>query len=127
MSRHEVWLWSRLKRLRERGFHIRRQSPFRGYFLDFVCFSRRLVIEVDGSQHQDDLQADHDLIRDKILAREGFKTLRFSTGQITADIGAVMDTIVFELEARPEFPTRPRAARGSTLPIKARESPTTAL
>ncbi|MFC3080242.1 endonuclease domain-containing protein [Phenylobacterium terrae] len=121
MSSHEVRLWSRLKRLRERGFHIRRQAPFRGYFLDFVCFSRRLVIEVDGSQHQDEVQADHDLVRDRILAREGFRTLRLTTGQINEDIGAVMDTIVFELEARPDFPTRPRAARGSTLPMKGRE------
>jgi very-short-patch-repair endonuclease len=40
-----------LKRLRERGFHFRRQRPFRAYYLDFVCFDRRLVVEVDGGQH----------------------------------------------------------------------------
>ncbi len=51
MSEAEVILWSRLKRLREQGYHFRRQAPFRGYFLDFVCYARRLVVEVDGGQH----------------------------------------------------------------------------
>ncbi|HEY9218627.1 MAG TPA: DUF559 domain-containing protein [Phenylobacterium sp.] len=122
MSAHEVRLWARLKRLRDRGFHFRRQAPLEGYFLDFVCFARRLVVEVDGSQHADDRQAEHDLVRDKILARAGFKTLRITTAHINEDVGAVMDTIVVELEARPEFPTRPPAARASTLPVKGRES-----
>ena len=62
MSDVEVILWSRLKRLRERGFHMRRQAPFRGYFLDFVCYQRRVAIEVDGRQHADDIQADHDRV-----------------------------------------------------------------
>ncbi|RYF25757.1 MAG: DUF559 domain-containing protein [Comamonadaceae bacterium] len=44
----EARLWACLKRLRAEGFHFRRQAPFRGYFLDFVCHGRRLVIEVDG-------------------------------------------------------------------------------
>jgi very-short-patch-repair endonuclease len=52
-------------------FHIRRQAPFRGYFLDFVCFERRLVVELDGSQHGEDDQADHDFVRDLVLKREG--------------------------------------------------------
>jgi very-short-patch-repair endonuclease len=116
MSSHEVWLWSRLKRLREVGFHIRRQVPHRGYFLDFACLQCRLVIEVDGSQHQDDLQAEHDAVRDTILARDGFKTLRFTTGQINEDISAVMDVIVFELEARQRRFAGPAASRKSIAP-----------
>lgn len=48
MSKAEVILWSQLKRLRGEGFHIRQQVPFRGYYLDFACFSRRVVIEADG-------------------------------------------------------------------------------
>jgi very-short-patch-repair endonuclease len=47
----EARLWAGLKRLRAEGFHFRRQAPFRGYFLDFVCHGRRLVIEVDGRSH----------------------------------------------------------------------------
>ena len=105
MSEPEVMLWSRLKRLRDRGFHIRRQARFLGYYLDFVCHTRRLVIEVDGSQHGDDVQADHDLVRDRILGRRGYRVLRFWTGEVRRDLGGVMDRIIRALEEAPS--TRP--------------------
>jgi len=101
LSEPEVILWSRLKRLRERGFHIRRQAPFRGYYLDFACFPRRVVIEVDGGQHGDDRQEDHDLVRDAILRRHGFRVLRFSAGLVRRDVGSVMDQIIDALETAP--------------------------
>lgn len=99
MSPPEVRLWARLKRLRERGFHIRRQAPFRGYYLDFVCFDRRIVVEVDGSQHSEDAQADHDATRDMVLRREGFQVLRFWSGSVMHDTDSVMDTILMALQA----------------------------
>ena len=101
MSEPEVILWSRLKGLRARGFHMRRQFPFQAYYLDFVCLSRRLVIEVDGSQHADDTQVEHDAVRDQILARKGFRVLRFWAGAVRRDVDAVMDQIVLALEAAP--------------------------
>ena len=101
MSEPEIMLWSRLRRLRDRGFHVRRQAPFHGYYLDFVCHTRRLVIEVDGSQHGDDVQADHDLVRDRILASKGYRVLRFWSGEVRRDLGSVMDRIVQVLETAP--------------------------
>jgi very-short-patch-repair endonuclease len=93
MTEPEVILWSRLKRLRAEGFHIRRQAPFRGYYLDFVCFERRLVIEVDGGQHAEAAQADHDAARDAVLAREGFCVLRFWNSAVRQNLDGVMDSI----------------------------------
>jgi very-short-patch-repair endonuclease len=101
MSEPEVMLWSRLKRLRERGYRFRRQLPFRGYYLDFVCLSRRMVIEVDGFQHGEDTQAEHDAIRDRILQRQGFRVLRFWAGEVRRDLGGAMDQIVRALEEAP--------------------------
>ena len=86
MGEPEVLLWSRLKRLRERGFHIRRQAPFRGYYLDFLCFSRRLVIEVDGSQHGEDRQAERDAVCDVILRRHGLRVVRFWASDVRRDL-----------------------------------------
>ena len=105
MSEPEILLWSRLRRLRDRGFRVRRQAPFRGYYLDFVCHSRRLVIEVDGFQHGDDLQEAHDAIRDRVLAREGYRVLRFWAGEVRRDLTSVMDQIIRTLEEAPS--TRP--------------------
>jgi very-short-patch-repair endonuclease len=101
MSEPEIMLWSRLRRLRDRGFHIRRQVPFRGYYLDFACHARRLVIEVDGFQHGDDAQAAHDAVRDRILARQGYRVLRFWAGEVRGNLGGVMDQIVLALEGAP--------------------------
>ena len=99
MSEPEVMLWSRLRRLRARGFHIRRQFPFRDYYLDFACLSRRLVIEVDGSQHADEVQSAHDAVRDRILQRQGFRVIRISAGEVRRNLSGVMDHIVLALEA----------------------------
>jgi very-short-patch-repair endonuclease len=101
MSEPEVILWSRLKRLRSQGYHFRRQAPFRGYYLDFVCYPRRLVVEVDGSQHGDDRQADHDAVRDAILRRHGFLVQRFWASDVRRETSDVIDQIVRALEAAP--------------------------
>ena len=102
LTPQETRLWSRLKLLRAEGFHIRRQTPFRGYYLDFVCFERRLVIEVDGSQHA---ESEHDALRDAVLAREDFHTLRIWNTDVIDNIEGVMETILDALAKRP--PTRP--------------------
>jgi very-short-patch-repair endonuclease len=98
MSRPEVILWARLKRLRERGYHFRRQAPFRSYYLDFVCYAFRLVIEVDGFQHGDDRQAEHDAVRDLILQRHGLRVMRFWASDVRYNTDDVMDQIIRTLE-----------------------------
>ena len=101
MTEPEVWLWGRLKRLRERGYHVRRQRPFKGYYLDFVCIDRLLVIELDGNQHAEPLQAEHDGVRNAVLARAGFKVMRFWNSDVRSNLDGVMDAIILELGARP--------------------------
>lgn len=93
MTKAEIALWSQLKRLRADGFHIRRQAPFRGYYLDFVCFSRRLVIEVDGDSHTSAEQIAHDRVRGAVLRSEGFRVLRFSNGDVRTNLADVVKSI----------------------------------
>ncbi|MES2033752.1 MAG: endonuclease domain-containing protein [Pseudomonadota bacterium] len=95
----EVKLWKRLRMLRAEGFHFRRQAPFRGYYLDFVCFSRRLVVELDGGQHSDNAQLAHDAVRDAVIRREGFTVLRFWNGAVRDNIDGVMHSIRLALGA----------------------------
>jgi very-short-patch-repair endonuclease len=102
MTEAEVILWSRLKRLRSDGYHFRRQAPFRGYYLDFVCFSRRLVVEVDGGGHGEDEQHAHDVVRDAVLAREGFLVLRFWNHVVRQNLGGVIYSIRAGLAERIE-------------------------
>jgi very-short-patch-repair endonuclease len=101
MTEPEVWLWGRLKRLRADGYHFRRQRPHCGYFLDFVCHDRMLVIELDGGQHNEPLQAEHDGVRDAVLTRAGFQVLRIPNSAVRTNIDGVMHTIRQALAGRP--------------------------
>jgi len=101
MTEPEVWLWARLKCLRAEGYQFRRQRPWRGYFLDFVCLDRRLVVELDGGQHNQPLQEEHDRVRDAVLARAGFLVLRFPNSQVRTNIDGVLHAILEALAYRP--------------------------
>lgn len=101
MTEPEVWLWGRLKRLHADGYHFRRQRPFRGYYLDFVCHDRLLVVELDGAHHNEPLQAERDGVRDAILARAGFQVMRFPNSEIRGNLDGVMTAIRAALLARP--------------------------
>ncbi len=97
LTPQEARLWLHLRGLRNHGFHFRRQAPFKGYYLDFVCFKLRLVVEADGGGHNSDAQADHDFIRDTVLRREGFTTLRISNADINTNMDGVIETILSAL------------------------------
>jgi very-short-patch-repair endonuclease len=101
MTEPEVWLWARLKRLHALGYHFRRQRPFRGYYLDFVCIDRQLAVELDGAHHNEPLQAEHDGVRDAVLRQAGYRVMRFPNSAVRTDIDGVMDAIVLALETRP--------------------------
>jgi hypothetical protein len=63
-------LWRELRAGRFAGAKFKRQQPIGGYIVDLVCFEERLVIELDGGQHQ--VQTDYDGGRDKWLGSQGF-------------------------------------------------------
>jgi very-short-patch-repair endonuclease len=94
LTPQETRLWAHLRGLRARGFHFRRQAPFKRFYLDFVCFKQRLVIEVDGGQHGEDVQAAHDAMRDAVLSRAGFRTLRFWNADVNTNFNGVMEDIL---------------------------------
>lgn len=56
MTEPEVLLWSYLKN-RGLGVKFRRQQPIGRFIVDFACYERRLVVEVDGDHHQPDVDA----------------------------------------------------------------------
>jgi very-short-patch-repair endonuclease len=90
MTDAENRLWQRLRGRQISGFKFRRQHPFLDFVLDFVCLEMRLVVEVDGGQHQDSQQ---DRVRDQRLHEAGFKVLRFWNNQVLQETDAVVDAI----------------------------------
>ena len=51
-TRAEDILWRRLRGSRFDGAKFRRQVPFDRYVVDFYCDAAKLVIELDGTQHE---------------------------------------------------------------------------
>ncbi|HJR14164.1 MAG TPA: DUF559 domain-containing protein [Rhodanobacteraceae bacterium] len=68
--------------------------------LDFVCLDRKLVVELDGSQHAGQVTADE--LRTPFLEGAGFGVLRFWNNQVFEDIEGVLDAILQALKSRPE-------------------------
>jgi very-short-patch-repair endonuclease len=92
----EALMWRRLRGTRLLEFKFKRQQPIGGYIVDFVCFERRLVIEIDGGQHADDVEADR--ARSNWLESEGFRVLRFWNNEVLQSTDDVLESIVRALD-----------------------------
>ena len=94
-------LWSRLRDRGIEGFKFRRQVPVAGYILDFYCVKAKLVIEVDGGQHEDPSGTAKDQRRDAVLESIGMRVLRFSDVDVLRDTDAVLEEIYRVLSVEP--------------------------
>jgi len=90
----EKRLW-RLLRDRQLGaFKFRRQEPLGRYIVEFVCFERKLIVEVDGGQHADSA---YDALRDAWLRSKGFEVLRFWNDEVLSNPSGVQFMIAAKL------------------------------
>ena len=89
----EQKLWLRLRAKRFGGFKFRRQHRIGPYFADFCCVKRRLVIELDGSQHAEQEKELRDGTRSEYLREQGYRVIRFWNEQINRDMNEVLEAI----------------------------------
>jgi very-short-patch-repair endonuclease len=115
LTTSEWRVWSYLKGRQMDGWKFRRQAPIGPYVVDFVCLAARLIVELDGSSH-DDLAFAYDERRQRWLESQGFKVLRLSTENPEIDpIQGVWDAIDQALSEIPAPAAPPgRRRRGST-------------
>ncbi|WP_245411768.1 endonuclease domain-containing protein [Phyllobacterium leguminum] len=102
MTEAELKLWNELRAHRLMGLSFRRQLPIAGYIVDFACSAKKLIVEVDGSQHGDAGIAEADQARTRKLEALGYTILRFWNDDILRDIDAVCRHIVTVAGAQPE-------------------------
>jgi very-short-patch-repair endonuclease len=93
----EKILWKHLRLKQLGGYRFRRQYPIGNYIVDFFCFEKSLVIEIDGGHHSE--QGKYDQERTIWLKGRGYKVLRFWNNQIMQEMDAVLEVILKELEA----------------------------
>ena len=101
MTDAEQTLWFYLRNNQLAGYKFRRQEAIDNYIGDFVCYKKKLIIELDGGQHNDEQNIEQDKIRQNYLEQQGFKILRFWNDNIFNNIEGVLDTILKNLEPSP--------------------------
>lgn len=94
MTDAELKLWNELRAHRLMGLGFRRQFPIAGYIVDFACPEKKLIVEVDGSQHADEAAVVADAARARRLEQDGWTILRFWNDDILRDIDNVCQHIV---------------------------------
>ena len=111
MTREEVILWQNIRGKQIENAKFRRQQKIGKYICDFVCFEKKLIIELDGSQHNEKRGIEADKLRDEFLKSQGFRILRFWNNDINNNLSGVLEkiqeTLCPPLVGGPEF-TIPR-------------------
>ena len=89
-------LWNLLRNRQLTGYKFRRQVPVGKCIVDFLCFERKLVVELDGGQHQE--QTEYDAERTRVLESRGYRVLRFWNNQAPEEKDAVLEAILIALQ-----------------------------
>ena len=90
----ESMLWARLRR-GQLGYKFKRQYSVGPYVLDFYSPTKKLAIEIDGSQHLENKEYDQE--RTSYLSVLGIRVLRFWNNEVNVNINGVVYQIINEL------------------------------
>lgn len=101
-TKAEARIWRHLKNRSLVGFKFRRQCPCGPYIMDFVCFEKMVVIEIDGGQHTNQLQKD--FRRTEYLKSRGFNVIRFWNDEVLANTDSVLNAILTVMINSPSSP-----------------------
>ena len=108
MTDAEQRLWQAIRGKQILNNRFRRQHPIGSYIADFACIDKKLVIELDGGQHQE--QTAYDENRTVFLNTQGWQVLRFWNNEVLENMDGVLVHIVEILAALP--PSQPSPCKG---------------
>ena len=95
----EKKLWLALRHRKISDIKFRRQYLLGSYIVDFICCTHKLIIEVDGAHHKE--QIEYDFVRTQFLKAKGYNVLRFWNHEILMQIDDVLARIVAGLNILP--------------------------
>ena len=87
----EEKLWAQLRAHRMGEIHFRKQHAIGNFIVDFCAPRKKLIIELDGSQHLE--QEEYDAERTEFLKSKGYKVLRFWNSDVMNDMDSVLNVI----------------------------------
>jgi very-short-patch-repair endonuclease len=127
MTDAERKLWWHLRRLTIDHSHFRRQATIGPHFADFACHERRIIIEVDGAQHNGPDNVVRDAERSAYLQAQGYRILRFWNNDVLKNTNGVMEAILAAMHQNEASPpplppphrAKMRGGRGTEGPSRA--------
>lgn len=81
-TKQEHKLWSLLRNRQFFGLKFKRQYPIDNYIADFICLEKLIIIELDGSQHNDDKFIEKDIARTEYLESKGYRVIRVWNNEV---------------------------------------------
>ena len=87
-------LWNLLKNRQFHNLKFKRQQPIGDYIVDFICKEAKIIIEIDGGQHNEPENIEYDKTRTEYLNNLGYKVIRFWNNEIYENI----EGVVFQLK-----------------------------
>lgn len=118
MNIAEEILWPHLRAGRLDGRKFKRHVPIGPYFVDLLCRSERLIIELGGGEYDSSPDKEIDPRRDAWLEREGYTLLYFTSEEVAGDCDAVVETIRAQFSSsspRPGAPSPVTGKKGSVV------------
>lgn len=104
-------LWRMLRSRQLESCKFRRQEPVGKYVVDFICYEKRLIVEVDGGQHLDRQEQDEE--RNLWLESQGFQVIRFWNNQVLKETDLVLQVISRALQKPPHPGLLPQGEKES--------------
>ena len=97
----ERLLWKHLRAKQFEGLKFKRQQPVGKYIVDFICFEKKVIIELDGGQHLQPSEKQKDRERDAWLEAQGYRVLRFWDNEVMMNTRGVLEMIRKTLSGTP--------------------------
>ena len=120
MTAAEWKVWNIVRSGSLMKFKFRRQVPMGRYIADFASYRARLIIEVDGGQHEQSLAAER--VRTKFLNNQGYTIVRFWNNDVLSNADGIYATIVGALAPDHPHPrrkaSRPPPSRGRVVELR---------
>ena len=98
MTPAETKMWRILRGKRFQDLKFKRQVLIGNYIVDFLCEDKKIIIEIDGGQHNEELNIQSDNNRTHYLENNGYKVLRFWNDDVMKNIDGVMEVIFREVK-----------------------------
>ncbi len=97
LTPQEQKLWNILKNKQFYGYKFLRQYPIKPYIVDFICREAKIIIEIDGGQHNQVKDIAYDKVRTDYLNKLGYKVIRFWNNDIDMNPEGVYKVLQYEM------------------------------